>query len=186
MNMLISKVTPEDWSIPKVLFSGFQSILAASCGLLANTGLMVNQLLWISQQWKIPVMMLIVLDIQSPRGPSSFSFFFFSLHLCVTYERQPEVPRKQPPSSAPVRHLGRSASHLNLPPPPPPWSTRHRLTSTVASLPVLKAARKTWKTQSNRRHQSCRWRLQNAKCYQKYSWNWSSVAPSFPQAKLHF
>lgn len=53
------------------------------------------------------------------------------------------MPRKQPPSSAPVRHLGRNASHLNLP--PPPWSARHRLTSTVASLLASKAAKEDMK-----------------------------------------
>lgn len=174
---MISEVSPQDLSIPKALLCWFQRILAASCGLPAKTGLMVNHLLRISQHWKIPVMMLIVPDIQSPLG-----LFFFCIS--VLHTRQPGVPRKQPPSSAPVRHLGRNASHLNLP--PPPWSARHRLTSTVASLLASKAARKTWKTQSNTRHQSCRWCLQNAKCYQKYGWTWSSVAPSFPQAKLYF
>lgn len=74
---MISEVSPQDLSIPKALLCWFQRILAASCGLPAKTGLMVNQLLRISQHWKIPVMMLIVPDIQSPLG-----LFFFFASLC--------------------------------------------------------------------------------------------------------
>lgn len=82
--MIIRKASPQDYSIPKVLLPWFQRILAARGGLPANTGLMVNHLLWISQQWKIPVMMLIVLDIQSPRGPSCFLFLFFCISVLHT------------------------------------------------------------------------------------------------------
>lgn len=48
--MIISGVSPQDLSIPKALLSWFQRILAASCALPAKIGLMVNQLLRISQQ----------------------------------------------------------------------------------------------------------------------------------------
>lgn len=47
---------------------------------------MLNQLLRISQQWKIPVMMLIVLDTQSPWGPFFFLFPFFFASLCYIQE----------------------------------------------------------------------------------------------------
>lgn len=72
-------------------------------------------------------------------------------------------------------------THLNL-----PSIACHRFTSTSSAAAYTDGRRRTWKRQSNARHQSCHWCLQNAKCYQKYSWTWSSGALSFPQAKLSF
>lgn len=125
--MIISKVSPQDSSIPKVLLSWFQRILAASRGLPANTGLTVNQLLRISQQWKIPVMMLIVLDTQSPRAPSFFSFLFC---ICVLHTRDSPkclennlLPVPPPVTLAGTHHISislRRCGPLAIAS-PPPW-----------------------------------------------------------------
>lgn len=126
-------------------------------------------------QWNIHVMMLIVLDIVLPPGPF--------VTRCYIWERAWSVWK---PTS--FQCLCPSAWQKSI--------TPQSLSAAVVRSPSVhlhpsiaaytEGGRRTWKRQSNMRHQSCHWCLQNAKCYQKYSWTWSSGALSFPQAKLSF
>jgi len=103
-------------------------------------------------------------------------------HSLLLHIREPQAPENKQlaGSLSPWQRCIKISVSVNLGNPlaiasPPPWFCCY-----------FKGRTGTWKRQSNTRHQSCHWCLQNAECYQIYSWTWSSGSPSFPQAKLPF